>query len=68
VENSVDFISSVIVLWRFFVPHSLTEEIEKKLHKREERASLAISIIMGLLGLGILIAAVDDFLQGEDGE
>ncbi|CAB9525022.1 Transmembrane protein 16.3 [Seminavis robusta] len=66
VENSVDFISSVIVLWRFFVPADLTEAVEKKLEKREERASVAISIIMGFLGIGILIAAIDDFMQGED--
>lgn len=66
VENSVDFISSVIVLWRFFVPHDLTEAVEKKLNHREERASMAISFIMGLLGVGILIAAIDDFLQGAD--
>ena len=66
VENSVDFLSSVIVLWRFFVPHDLTEAVEKKLLHREERASMAISFIMGLLGVGILIAAIDDFLQGMD--
>ena len=61
----MDFLSSVIVLWRFFVPHGLTEAVEKKLQKREERASLAISLIMGLLGIGILIAAIDDFMNGE---
>lgn len=66
VENSVDFISSVIVLWRFFVPHGLTEAVEKKLIHREERASMAISFIMGFLGIGILIAAIDDFLAGAD--
>jgi len=66
VENSVDFISSVIVLWRFFVPDDLTEAVEKKLQQREERASVAISLIMGLLGVGILIAAVDDFVRGEN--
>lgn len=65
VENSVDFISSVIVLWRFFVPDDLTEAVEKKLAKREERASMAISVIMGLLGVGTLVAAIDDFMRGE---
>ena len=67
VENSVDFLSSVIVLWRFFVPDDLTEAVEKKLQKREERASIAISIIMGVLGLGLLIAAIDDFIRGANG-
>ena len=65
-ENSVDFLSSVIVLWRFFVPHELSEAVEKKLLHREERASMAISLIMGLLGVGILVAAIDDFLAGAD--
>jgi divalent metal cation (Fe/Co/Zn/Cd) transporter len=64
VDNSVDFLTSVIVLWRFFVTGELTEAVEKKLQKREERASVAISIIMVLLGLSIIIAAIDDFLAG----
>lgn len=62
----MDFLSSVIVLWRFFVPDDLTDAVEKKLQMREERASMAISIIMGLLGFGLLIAAIDDFVQGEN--
>ena len=64
VDNSVDFLTSVIVLWRFFVSGELTEALEKKLQKREERASVAISIIMLLLGLSIVIAAIDDFMAG----
>jgi hypothetical protein len=60
----VDFLTSVIVLWRFFVTGELTEAVEKKLQKREERASVAISIIMFLLGLSIIFAAIDDFLAG----
>jgi len=66
VENSVDFISSVIVLWRFFAPHDLSEAVIKKLEHREERASMGISLIMGVLGIGILAASIDDFLRGED--
>lgn len=65
-ENSVDFLSSVIVLWRFFAPGKATEEVEKRLRKREERASMGISIVMGLLGIFVIVGAVDDFLQGED--
>mmetsp|Transcript_4409 Transcript_4409/g.5096 ORF Transcript_4409/g.5096 Transcript_4409/m.5096 type:complete len:261 (+) Transcript_4409:88-870(+) len=63
-ENCVDFISSVIVLWRFFAP-KLTPEIEEKLKRREKRASIAISIILGLLGIGIIGAAIADFVGGQ---
>ena len=67
-ENCVDFLSSVVVLWRFYAPE-LNAEIEANLHKREKRASMAISIILGILGIGIIAAAVDDFVKGmEDTE
>merc|ERR1712176_1043561 len=63
-ENSVDFVSSVIVLWRFFVPSDLTEKVEKKLERREERASIAISLTLGILGLGVIITSFKDFAVG----
>jgi divalent metal cation (Fe/Co/Zn/Cd) transporter len=63
VENVVDFLSSAIVLWRFFAPE-LNPEIEAKLAMREKRASTAISFILAFLGVGIIAAAVDDFLKG----
>jgi len=65
-ENLVDFTSSVIVLWRFYVPSSLTDQVEKELEKREERASIAISLILGLLGFGVLFASIDDLMRGDD--
>lgn len=64
-ENGVDFLSSVVVLWRFYCPHS-TPEIEAKLKHREKRASIAISFILFMLGLGIVATAVDDFLHGAE--
>mmetsp|Transcript_6618 Transcript_6618/g.7316 ORF Transcript_6618/g.7316 Transcript_6618/m.7316 type:complete len:284 (-) Transcript_6618:213-1064(-) len=66
VENCVDLLSSIVVLWRFYCPHQLTEETEKHLMKREKRASIAISIILGLLGIGIIAASIDDFIAGAE--
>lgn len=60
-ENFVDFMSSVVVLWRFYCPHGFDEAKVAKLQKREERASVAISIIIGFLGLFILAMAIWDF-------
>jgi divalent metal cation (Fe/Co/Zn/Cd) transporter len=65
VENCVDFLSSVVVLWRFYCPNS-DPELEKRLARREKRASIAISLILGLLGLGILLTAIDDILKGAE--
>mmetsp|Transcript_16311 Transcript_16311/g.27640 ORF Transcript_16311/g.27640 Transcript_16311/m.27640 type:complete len:262 (+) Transcript_16311:77-862(+) len=62
-ENMVDFLSSVVVLWRFFCP-DLSPEVEAKLMAREKRASISISVILGLLGVGIITTAVDDFTKG----
>lgn len=64
-ENFVDFISSAVVLWRFYCPHGCDEAKLAKLQKREERASVAISIVIGILGLfvfsiGILDVTSDD--------
>lgn len=64
-ENCVDFLSSVVVLWRFYCPHS-TPEIEAKLKHREKRASIAISFILFVLGLGITATAIDDFVNGAE--
>mmetsp|Transcript_7279 Transcript_7279/g.10414 ORF Transcript_7279/g.10414 Transcript_7279/m.10414 type:complete len:243 (+) Transcript_7279:587-1315(+) len=62
-ENCVDFFSSVVVLWRFFCPE-LNPEVEARLRSREKRASILISIILGILGVGIIVAAADDFMNG----
>lgn len=67
-ENCVDLLSSVVVVWRFNVPPfgKLTEEKEKELEKREERASMAISIILILLGLFVTSGAIDDLAKGPE--
>jgi divalent metal cation (Fe/Co/Zn/Cd) transporter len=65
-ENVVDFTSSAIVLWRFYCPHGCDEAKMAKLKKREERASVAISMVIGILGLFIFCVAIFDFLQNDD--
>jgi peptidoglycan/LPS O-acetylase OafA/YrhL len=58
--------SSVIVLWRFYVPGKMTKEREEELMKREERASMGISFILVLLGIGVMAAALDDLGGGPE--
>ena len=63
-ENLVDFLSSIVVMWRFYLPHKDPDR-EALLMKREKRASVAISFILALLGLAVLIAALEDFAHQE---
>lgn len=68
-ENLVDFLSSAVVLWRFYCPSGEVDPVmEALLQKREKRASIAISFILALLGFGVMLAAVDDFEEKGDGE
>jgi hypothetical protein len=69
-ENCVDLLSSVVVVWRFYVPigKTVTEEREKLLEKREERASVAISFILILLGLFVCGGALSDLVNGPESE
>lgn len=62
----MDFLSSVVVLWRFFAPWSLDDALERKLQSREERASMAISFIMVLLGFFIISSSVADASRGRE--
>jgi divalent metal cation (Fe/Co/Zn/Cd) transporter len=65
-ENFVDFLSSVAVLWRFFAPFTVDAELEEKLHRREKRASMGISFVLILLGIAVFFGAVIDYAQKED--
>lgn len=65
-ENLVDFFSSMVVCWRFFSPGGTTSAHEADLRKREKRASIAISFILALLGIGVIVAAIEDFTHGEE--
>mmetsp|Transcript_24074 Transcript_24074/g.37747 ORF Transcript_24074/g.37747 Transcript_24074/m.37747 type:complete len:268 (+) Transcript_24074:166-969(+) len=62
-ENVVDFISSAVVLWRFYCPTGADQEMLAKLQKREERASVAISLVIGLLGAFVFAIGVFDLLE-----
>ena len=62
-ENLVDFLSSAVVLWRFYCPRGVDEEKLAKLQKREERASVAISMIIGILGIFVTAIGVLDLLD-----
>lgn len=68
VENLVDFLSSVVVLWRFYCPSHTDPVREAILAKREQRASIAISLILVILGFGIMIAAIGHLEKGPEGD
>mmetsp|Transcript_58901 Transcript_58901/g.65988 ORF Transcript_58901/g.65988 Transcript_58901/m.65988 type:complete len:281 (-) Transcript_58901:1588-2430(-) len=63
-ENCVDFLSSVVVLWRFYAPGKVTKEREKILKRRELRASMAISFILVLLGMSVIATSSFDIAGG----
>ncbi|KAG7353878.1 hypothetical protein IV203_003233 [Nitzschia inconspicua] len=65
-ENLVDLLSSVVVLWRFFSIGKLTPEREELLKSREIRASTAISFVLLLLGLFVIAASLWDLKNGDD--
>jgi hypothetical protein len=44
----------------------MTKEREDLLHKREKRASMGISFILMLLGIGVVAAAADDLAGGPE--
>lgn len=66
-ENFVDFLSSVVVLWRFWASGKMTKEREKILKRRDLRASMAISLIMIILGMGIIATSSHDLSVGPEG-
>jgi divalent metal cation (Fe/Co/Zn/Cd) transporter len=66
VENCIDFAASLVVLWRFHTPPKLPPDRAAQLAGREQRASLAISIVVGLLGGGIMGGAIWDYVRGAE--
>ena len=65
-ENCVDFLSSAVVLWRFFAPSKVDPVLEEKLNRREKRASIAISFILIFLGVVVIGTAIDDYTRGQE--
>lgn len=66
-ENVVDLLSSAVVLWRFYNPGT-TEKRVLLLKKREKRASVAISLILFILGIGVIVSSMIDFKAGGEDE
>lgn len=62
-ENVVDFLSSCVVLWRFYCPGGLTKEREEMLENREKRANLAISVILMMLGVAVVFTSAHDLVK-----
>ena len=56
--------SSIVVLWRFYAPGHITKEREKILKRRELRASMAISLVLILLGFGVIATSSYDIAMG----
>lgn len=65
-ENFVDFLSSVVVLWRFWASGTMTKERENRLKRRDLRASMAISFIMIVLGMAIVATSTNDMKAGPE--
>lgn len=59
-ENLVDLFSSIIVMWRFFIPTKCPEAL---INKREHKASIAISFMLISLGIQLSAASIDDFVM-----
>jgi divalent metal cation (Fe/Co/Zn/Cd) transporter len=54
------------MLFSVLVPGEMTKEHEDLLHKREKRASMAISFILILLGIGVVITSAHDLSSGPE--
>ena len=62
----MDFLSSIAVLWRFYAPSSVDATLDEKLHRREKRASMAISLVLIVLGIVVFFSAIYDYSQKDD--
>lgn len=65
-ENMVDFASSVVVVWRFYSPAGTDAAHEALLAKREQRAGVAISAVLAVLGFSVIVAALEEFATQGD--
>ncbi|EJK47668.1 hypothetical protein THAOC_33596 [Thalassiosira oceanica] len=65
-ENFVDFTSSAIVIWRFYCPSEPDDALLAKLKKREERASVAISLVIALLGVFVFAIGIYDLMEKDE--
>jgi divalent metal cation (Fe/Co/Zn/Cd) transporter len=65
-ENFVDMLSDAVVIWRFYCPAVLNDEVEELLKKREKRATIAISTVLTLLSVVIIATAIHDLQRGRE--
>lgn len=69
-ENIIDFFSSAIVVWRFYTPSSGVNEQDAdrdaRLEAREKRASVAITIVIAMLGFSAILSAVNNLVDGDE--
>jgi len=67
-ENMVDLMSSMVVVWRFYVGgDSAPPELVAKLDRREKRASVLIAIVLFILGVTVMSTAVTHLAEKEHG-
>mmetsp|Transcript_5203 Transcript_5203/g.7674 ORF Transcript_5203/g.7674 Transcript_5203/m.7674 type:complete len:258 (+) Transcript_5203:50-823(+) len=63
-ENAVDLVSDLVVVWRFYCPGELDEATHRKLESREERAGVAIAFSLAISGFLTLAGAASDYKRG----
>ena len=62
IENFIDLLTSIIVIWRFYSPGMNLDETKK----REKRASVGIAFVMLILAVTLSVAAFDEIAQGAE--
>jgi divalent metal cation (Fe/Co/Zn/Cd) transporter len=69
-ENMVDLFSSLVVVWRFNVAGNTepTPALVAKLEGREKKASIAIAIILFILGVVVSSVAISHLAENEHGD
>jgi len=69
-ENLVDLFSSMVVVWRFYVggDAEVTPALIAKLDGREKKASIAIAIILFILGITVVSVAIVHLAENVHGD
>jgi len=65
-ENLLDFLSSLIIVWRFFPPKSVDDpkSIMLALRAKEKRSSIGVSFVILLLGIQVVVLSLVRFNAG----
>lgn len=65
-ENAVDLLSSLVVVWRFYsISPTLTDKDIQIMDDKEKRASIAIAIILFVLGVMVVGVAINHLASDE---